>query len=182
MREDIVKSIIKRYEETNPAPYDKAEEESAMAYNMYNMFHREANLGSIDKKYITYSPNIRVTVQGERHVFAYSPNCKNVWGGYGDEAIRMPSTKDEYHINELNLRSVFWLDWQKKLASIEEYNEVRNKFKQEIVAVIDSVNTTKQLVEIWPEVQVYIPTHLNDPSRIQLPAIRMDSINAKIGL
>ena len=41
----------------------------------------------------------------------------------------------------------------------------------EICAVLDSVNTTKQLLEAWPEIERFMPSGYVDPSKVQLPAI-----------
>jgi hypothetical protein len=71
-----------------------------------------------------------------------------------------------------------YLEWKaqrdvyvKENEVLKKHNQKRNDYACDIRAVLDSVNTTKQLVEAWPEVEQYIPNSFRDPSTVQLPAI-----------
>lgn len=58
-----------------------------------------------------------------------------------------------------------------KQAAYKAWDTARYEKECEIRAVLESVNTTKQLLEVWPEIKEYIPASYVDPSRVQLPAI-----------
>ena len=66
---------------------------------------------------------------------------------------------------------------------MEVYNEYglnfRN-FKSQVRQTLDSVNTTKQLVEVWPEVEEHLPESVKDPSKIQLPSVNIQSLNEQL--
>jgi hypothetical protein len=71
-----------------------------------------------------------------------------------------------------------YLEWKaqrdaytKDNEKLNKHNQKRKDYATDIRAVLDSVNTTKQLVEAWPEVEKYIPNSFRDPSTVQLPAI-----------
>lgn len=58
-----------------------------------------------------------------------------------------------------------------KQAAYKAWDTARYEKECEILAVLESVNTTKQLLEVWPEIKEYIPASYVDPSRVQLPSI-----------
>lgn len=56
-----------------------------------------------------------------------------------------------------------------------------HKFGKEVAQVLESVTTTRQLVEVWPSIEQYIPEHLYNPDkRFNLPAIRVEDLDAKL--
>jgi len=80
-------------------------------------------------------------------------------------------------------------DWDLHFAEVislikeeEEYKKNLSEFKIEIKSIIESVSTTKQLVELWSNAEEFIPATLIDPNNINLPAINVSQINAKLGL
>lgn len=64
---------------------------------------------------------------------------------------------------------------------IHNWNKEKEKYLDDIFQVLKGVNTTKQLIEQWPEVQEYIPLCYFNPSKINLPSIDIKSLNQKIG-
>lgn len=62
-----------------------------------------------------------------------------------------------------------------------KWNNKKEDFESEVSQVVSSVNTTGQLVEVWPEVQPFLPETIADPSKIQLPAVHTDKLNAALG-
>lgn len=71
-----------------------------------------------------------------------------------------------------------------KLVALRKGNEEEAyKMKEEITSVIFSINTTAQLVEIWPEVEAFLPEYIANPSKgISLPALVTTSMNKKLGV
>ncbi len=84
------------------------------------------------------------------------------------------------------------------LVSREKYDEVLQEFNYlsgvisdvadlacelsgEAQVVLDSVNTSGQLIELWPAVEQFIPAHLADPQKgINLPALTISRLEDKI--
>lgn len=64
---------------------------------------------------------------------------------------------------------------------VKELETSRDKVRQEVKAMVYSVNTTKRLVEVWPESAELIPA-ANQVAKVGLPAINVASLNAAIGI
>jgi hypothetical protein len=63
----------------------------------------------------------------------------------------------------------------------EKFRYDAKKFEKEVVQVLESVTTSRQLLEVWPTVEGYIPEHLYNPDkRFNLPAIRVEDLDAKL--
>jgi hypothetical protein len=71
-------------------------------------------------------------------------------------------------------------DVSKQLITQKEWFKGYDKFKSEVQQVLESVNTTGQLVEVWPESEPFIPKEIHDPSKINLPAVNFAEINKVI--
>ncbi len=64
---------------------------------------------------------------------------------------------------------------------VEELDSSAKSIKANVKAVVYSVNTTKRLVEVWPEAAELIPSEI-EVVRAALPAIDFNSLNASIGI
>lgn len=69
-----------------------------------------------------------------------------------------------------------WDDLKRKEADI---NSEKKKLTQEVRALLNSVNTTKQLLEAWPESEVFLQG-LFEPSGQMLPMVQVKTLNEKI--
>lgn len=111
----------------------------------------------------------------------------------GGRAIGMPSRKylpEEYaslKILSPRERIVFAANhpqveaYFKVREEVDELEASRSKIRQEVQAMVYSVNTTKRLVEVWPESAELIPP-ANQVAKVGLPAINVASLNAAIGI
>lgn len=70
---------------------------------------------------------------------------------------------------------------RKEREAVSTWEKERAKYLDEILQVLRGVSTTKQLMEQWPEVKEYIPTSYFNPSKICLPVINTQALNAKLG-
>lgn len=69
-------------------------------------------------------------------------------------------------------------DIQKKMYT---FNKELSAFKKEVNEVLQSVNTTKQLLEIWPSAEAYIPAHIQDPDKgMRLPALHISRLEERL--
>ncbi|EAA6070257.1 hypothetical protein DQY91_22380 [Salmonella enterica subsp. enterica] len=64
---------------------------------------------------------------------------------------------------------------------VEELDSSAKSIKANVKAVVYSVNSTKRLVEVWPEAAELIPSDI-EVVRAALPAIDFNNLNASIGI
>lgn len=64
---------------------------------------------------------------------------------------------------------------------VEELNSSAKSIEANVKAVVYSVNSTKRLVEVWPEAAELIPSDI-EVVRAALPAIDFNNLNASIGI
>ena len=70
------------------------------------------------------------------------------------------------------------IDIQKKM---DAFSKEFHAFKKEVNEVLQSVNTTKQLLEIWPSAEAYIPAHIQDPDKgMRLPALHISRLEERL--
>ena len=71
-----------------------------------------------------------------------------------------------------------FIDAEKALQDLESSSR---SIEENVKAVVYSVNTTKRLVEVWPEAAELIPSEI-EVVRAALPAIDFNNLNASIGI
>ena len=79
-------------------------------------------------------------------------------------------------------------EWTTLFTEVNELRLFRDKFlrekkqyRSEVSTVLESVKTTKQLVELWPTAEEYIPAHMADPARgINLPILHISRLDEKL--
>ena len=64
---------------------------------------------------------------------------------------------------------------------VEELDSSAKGIKANVKAVVYSVNSTKRLVEVWPEAAELIPSEI-EVVRAAVPAINFENLNASIGI
>lgn len=64
----------------------------------------------------------------------------------------------------------------------ESAGKKANEFMATVKGIFESANTTKQLIDLWPEVIEFIPQNLQDPSTIRLPMVCTTQLNSSLGL
>jgi hypothetical protein len=47
---------------------------------------------------------------------------------------------------------------------------------------LDTVNTTGQLLNVWPEAEQFIPSDVLDFSKINLPSVSFNDLNKAVGI
>lgn len=64
---------------------------------------------------------------------------------------------------------------------VQDLDSSAKALKENVKAVVYSVNSTKRLVEVWPEAAELIPSDI-EVVRAALPAIDFNNLNASIGI
>lgn len=75
--------------------------------------------------------------------------------------------------------------FQEEVAVRRQFNiwsKERNQLRKEVMDTLEQFNTSKQLIEGWPEVEGYMPPHMADMSVINLPAISINRLNERLAL
>lgn len=77
--------------------------------------------------------------------------------------------------------------WKRKIKGIkannalyDEHVKERRLYRDEITNIIYNVNTTGQLLDVWPEVEKFLPETAVNPSKTTLPAVSTKKLNAAL--
>lgn len=66
-------------------------------------------------------------------------------------------------------------------AAKEKHCAEKDQLRREIYPILESFNTTKQLLETWPSMEKFLPANIADPDKgINLPALSLSRLEAKI--
>ena len=174
LREQIISSVMVKWKEENKAPYDYDDIHNDTALKIWNSLFGKIDFSTIPTKFLTKGKHIRVSVNKKVYNFILKK----------DKILTSKQTRWEDPIlkNYVKIPSSI-LEYETKMKELNQFQNDQEEFRQEISAVINSVNTTKQLQEIWPEVLKFVPAHLINPSvGITLPAIKTDKINKSLGI
>jgi hypothetical protein len=79
-----------------------------------------------------------------------------------------------------------WLATFALLCSLGEdltdFEAALKEFSKEVKVILEATNTTKQLVDVWPAAEQYIPASIADPERgINLPMLAISRLDEKLG-
>ena len=183
MRKNIVDNFLDKRDLKTPKPVKKGGALSAKN-NLANAIHN-----IVYGKYTTDLPDELVSTSHSILVQLPNETVDRVYFGKDedDKRIYKLSTKLGKVEYQLTADMPVWLTYltereEEKIfsKSVEDWASERSKFKDQVSQVVDSVNTTKQLIEVWPEAEVFLPDDIKDPSSINLPSINLASINEQV--
>lgn len=174
-REDILDSVMTQWAENNKAP-DKTKAEHELSEYYYSQ--------SVNSKLISKLE--------EKSVQPFLKKGEIILVQVAQEFYRL-HLKEEKPLKDNSFHPKCCLVLDKKPEIHEAYDKIgveyskywdeRCKFKSEVSGILDTVNTTRQLVELWPEIEKFLPAYLADPSKgVQLPAIPTSRLNQKLGV
>ena len=168
IRSQIAISLLSAWDKANPKPVNNPKDLALEYMNTVICMPKNSEQFKGIEAYLTSTEDSEcclVVANGHRHYV----NTADLDSGY------MP-----------NLRTVTVTDsaWLSRFVvgtkAQDDREASRFKFNQNIKAVLSSVNTTRQLVEVWPEVEAHLPAHVADPSKINLPAVVVESLNNQL--
>jgi len=182
LRENILESFVAKYKEANTPPQEPKSERQ-LGQEFADKVHQK-----VYGKYLSLVPEYMFNLANAIRV--QLPNDGVQWLYFGENekgSCKRPCT------NESKIEYVFtdsdpiFLEYSNALNTCkvevqqyQEYNKVLAKFKSDVSQVLESVNTTKQLVEVWPESEPFLPKEVSNPSSINLPAVNFAEINKVI--
>lgn len=65
---------------------------------------------------------------------------------------------------------------------LREWKALRKQVSEEVMDTLEQFNTSKQLLEGWPEIINYMPPHLLTTDAIKLPTISVSRLNQRLGI
>lgn len=198
IREAIINNIAEAYDKNNPEP--------ELTINTGDILEKAVRAHYMKqslelRNLIEANPILKDAIETDRYINYKTPNGS--WGSVylwdtndsDAEQVRVihkfNTTRDfsnpEYLAKNPSLKKAaeeftsLQKAARKEREAVSTWERERSKYLDEIMQVLKGVNTTKQLLEQWEEVKEYIPQAYFNPSKIALPAINTDALNAKLG-
>lgn len=186
LRQRILDSYLDCYTASNPEPerYTEKSFEGIFAETVRKRLFDKARVDetSIPTEFLQKSSYIRIQLPDETLKSFYF--CNPEGAGYAympcptlDGAVAITSTDPDY------------LAYKEAKRKLKEFNQPSDAWRsacstlqEQVRMALDSVNTTGQLLSVWPEAEKFIPTDVLDFSTIQLPSVSFSSLNKAVGI
>ncbi len=186
MRSAIHSAFMQCWVSSNPEPttHSLVTIEDAFARGIID---REAAIKGVDfskipEEYLRYGNYIQVSIN-DGDSYSY----KHFYDKDGSRCIYFVPRKDGAYLVDSN--DPLYLRYKTDIETLKELNQdhrvwldKKEKVSDDVRMALDSVNSTGQLITLWPEVEQFIPDTIADFSRIQLPAISFAELNKAAGL
>ncbi len=72
--------------------------------------------------------------------------------------------------------------YMKQREMITIHDRDVNFYKDETMRILHSVNTVKQLLQVWPEVEEFLPDGTKNVDNAQLPMVQVTKLNEQLGI
>jgi hypothetical protein len=182
LRTNILNSFLDKYKSSNPEPEvgDLSKAQQVAAINAQKAIYGKYE-GLLPDEFVVISNNIQVRL----------PNGSVQHWYFGSdeegESIYLLMSKESKVKYVFTDNDPIYAEYRKVADAVKQQQAVYDewvkgykKFKSEVTQVLESVNTTGQLVEVWPESLPFIPQEISDPSKINLPSVNFAEINKVI--
>lgn len=173
IRYNIISAMMKKWEETNPCPYDTGAMGNKIALDIWNSNFGKLPIKKIPELFFKHSYGVKVQVGETVKTFTLAESKPVPWISNSNTAI----------IEIFDQPTPAMIKLADARQKVSEWNQEKSSFREEITLIIEGFNTTKQLVETWPEAEQYLPPFAADPSKgINLPALVTSRLNEKLGI
>lgn len=177
LRLEIIQNISDAYNKTTPPPAPSRDEiDHTFARKVYDRYIEDYidEISQVPSDFINTKHCFQITIGGQyKYLYLYK----------GNEPDYQPMPKSGAALMQLSTDAQEVEEYDKLLTDFDEWAKKKNAMIAQATAIIEQVNTTKQLVETWAEVEPMIPEYIRNPSKgIQLPAVLTESLNNSIGL
>jgi hypothetical protein len=182
LRTTILNSFLDKYKSSNPEPEvgDVSKAQQKAAINAQKAVYGKYE-GLLPDEFVVKSNNIQVRLP--------NGSIQHWYFGYDEEgdSIYLLMSKESKVKYVFTDNDSIYAEYRKVADTVkqqqtvyDEWEKGYQKFKSEVTQVLESVNTTGQLVEVWPESLPFIPQEISDPSKINLPSVNFAEINKVI--
>lgn len=175
IRNDIVNAMVKSWEQTQDTPLDPKAVEKQLGDMLYeDAYSKFSNsIKKCPQKMLFKSSEIKVVVSGVVKQYRMSET----------RPIEFENSYKQSVVGIYDQPTDFMLYLKDVKTGYENWSKKRQEFIEEIRTILSSVNTTGQLVTLWPEAEKYLPPYAADPSKgINLPALKTSRLNAMLGI
>jgi hypothetical protein len=172
IRDNIILAMVAACKKNNPEPYDLKKERECVGETLWNDLYGHLSFNKIPDTMLRIHKVVKISIR--------------------DKVSQWPLTISRPVKAEDFSKSVdavydeapgFILDYWDMAKAWDKWDKALTEFQCEITQIIYSVNTTKQLVDLWPEAEDYLPAFANDPSKgINLPALKTSRLNEALGI
>ena len=184
IKDSIVDSLAASWKAANKEPEvqdTRAKLKQQLAVACHKETYKKYDFSNIPEEFLNTRSCIRVQMpDGGVEIANFGKDEEG-------KTIYLPSTRESKVEYVISKSDSFYKDYKQKLEVLKKEVEKRNeyesslhKFQAQVRQTLDSVNTTKQLVEVWPEVEEHLPESVKDPSKIQLPSVNIQSLNEQL--
>lgn len=175
IRANIATSMLASWEKRQPCPHDlsKLEKELGDVYWLSAFGNIKSALKKIPEKMLRKSSSIKVQIAGVVREFAMTETRAHPYEGQYTRLV--VAIYDE--------ASPQTAAYDKAKAEVNDWGAQRLEFTNEINTILNSVQTTGQLIQIWPEAEQHLPPFAADPSKgINLPTLKTSRLNTLLGI
>lgn len=163
VRASIKDSVVAQYREANPLPPNG----DVMAYIAKHVDIVPQTVKAKYAEYFDMASVVYFNLDGEKHAVSIASEIPDN-GEFCYRNAHVPAPEDTG-----KLKAYF--------HAREGAKKEAGKFARDLSALLEACNTTKQLLEVWPELEEHIPEHIVNPSTMKLPAIRVCDMKEKLG-
>ncbi len=186
LRQRILDSYAACYDASNPAPqaFNQKSVEGVFAEILRKRIFDKHNVDvtSIPTEFLKTSYNIRIVLPDNTYTTLYFYNEEGSDYNYKP----LPALDGAIAIEDNDLAYIQYKEAKRKIKELnkpyEEHEEKRNFTISQVRMALDSVNTTGQLLAVWPEAEQFIPSDVLDFSKINLPAVSFNDLNKAAGI
>ena len=179
IREEIMESIMSEYDKTNKAPDLKtAEHNFAMVLWTRSYGKYKKLLDAVPKDFLNTRNAVKYSVNGQVSEAQFLKDSAM--------PIMLPEGMSSYKAPILQAFTDADKDYSKydKIRDLyKKWADSRREMQSETNAIIYNTNTTKQLIELWPSAEKFLPAYISNPEKaIQLPALKISRLDERLGI
>lgn len=199
LRADIITNIMSSYDKANPLPVRPEMKGASIPELIKKMLftkHKKVieEFSTLSEQVLKYvellEPNdysqYRTETGHWESIYFDEEDLKDIKLPYSAVKGCVINLSDE---NQLTAPLRKAIEAKKKFekTTLKEYKQKRKdhelerrNYIQQIQTVLDGVNTSNQLMEVWPEIEKFLPVGLLEPSKIQLPSVNIATLNSAL--
>ena len=187
-RLQIASAIMEAYKAKNPVPAGKlpsdVKEELTEAVKAAYLKQSDAVMKKAVEagieKYLKLTSSCRYAINGS--VYNYLEFSDKVVVLNSESSVwldvattKIPAIKKAYEIYQHDIK-----DTKPIVDAHKAWELAKDNYRTNVWNILEGVNTSKQLLEVWPECERFIPKGIVDPSKLLLPTVNLATLNSKI--
>jgi hypothetical protein len=187
IRADMVKSMREQYDQNNPPPSTQEQRNAAegqVAEFLWRKFLGKWKdpINAVPERLLYMTNSVKVAIEGG------SMESVGVYDGLGERYALPAIPSSGYGSSPIGVISREEFDqvmapFRDMCDRFQKWDQEKHELISEAEMILESIQTTKQLHEVWPEGCAYLPPFAADPSLgMQVPALHTSRLNKFLGL